>query len=474
MKNFYIWHRRLGLMACVFVLAWSLSGFLHPIMSWTQARPVKMAYDQKQLSEINFGITPAEALRRSGVTDFETLKVVSFAGESYYQVEPQKNAPLVYLNTSTGDQLEGGDEKYARHLARHYLGDEQSGIVAVNRLTKFGGLYTRQNRFLPVYEVAFDRSDNMKVYIDTSSSRVATLVNSIKSIIQTIFINVHNFEFAGIGEPYRSLLLVGFMLITFASAASGFLVYLIFWKRFRSKTNGNQRSLLRKYHRTIGIVTALFVLMMSFSGGFHAFEKRTPDERHLFSVSNNFSADVVQTPLTEIVSKAPAGATDLSLVKIGDTPFYRVTEKKSGAVYLNASTGATEANGELKYARSLANAFSGLPDSDIASVEKLTAFSGEYGFINKRLPVAKVQYDVPGNKRYYVETSTAKLGAQIEDNDLYEGYTFSLLHKMGILDFIGNLGKDLVLMTFATLNIIVASLGIWLFAAGNRRFLKMG
>jgi hypothetical protein len=472
-KNFYLWHRRLGIMACAFVFVWSLSGFLHPIMSWTQPRPVKMSYQGTPLAEMKFGLSPVAALKLHGIADFGSFGVASFGGKSFYQIETNRHASLVYLDTETGEKLENGDEKYAEHLARYFTGDQTSPISKIKRITDFGGNYTFQNRFLPVYEVEFVRADKMAAYIETSSSRVATLVDRRKATIQWIFTNMHNFGWAGLGEPYRSLLLVCFMLITFSAAASGFFVYLLFWKKFKSETNGNSRSFLRKYHRSIGIVVALVVMMMSFSGGFHAFEKRTPDDRHLFATENTFSTGDLSIPLPEVLAKTSAETVNVSLIKIAERPFYRLTNKQNEAVYIDSSTGAIEPNGELKYSRSLANLFSGMSDAEIVSVQTISAFTGEYGFINKRLPIAKVQYDRPGNIRYYVETSTGRLGARIEDSNLYEGYTFSYLHKWQFLNFLGNIPRDLVIMSFAALNIIVALLGLCLFVLSNKKRFKV-
>ncbi len=90
----------------------------------------------------------------------------------------------------------------------------------------------------------------------------------------------------------------------------------------------------------------------------------------------------------------------------------------------------------------------------------ITKFKGEYGFVNKRLPVYKVQYDLPNNERIYVETSTGKLGAKIENKLAVSGFLFAYLHKYHFLDFAGKTTRDIATVFFAFGNFVVALLGL--------------
>jgi len=47
----------------------------------------------------------------------------------------------------------------------------------------------------------------------------------------------------------------------------------------------------------------------------------------------------------------------------------------------------------------------------VVSPELVTKFAGEYGFVNKRLPVLKLGYAGPGHPALYVEPATGRLAA---------------------------------------------------------------
>ena len=468
-----MWHQWIGIAACLILFAWSFSGFLHPVMSWTQPRPVQMFYKTEALSAEKIGVSPADALRQNNIENFTRLNTVSFGGESFYQIEPSKNAPLIYLNTKTGERLDGGDEKFAEHLARYYTGDTQSGIREIKYLTEFSDNYNWTNRLLPAYEIKFDRPDKMTAYVETSGARLATMNNSRKVFIQSIFTNLHNLEILNLRQPFGIAVKMIFMSIVFFTALSGILVYGLFWKRFQP-LNGNRttRKSLRQWHRTIGILISLGALAISFSGAFHAFGKRNNDITKVVQTENSFATGQIKTTLTDALSKSE-NPHNAALVKIDDAPFYRIVQADKKTVFVSAETGETETNGEIKLARSVANSLSGFTEKDIVSVEPIKNFTDEYGFINKRLPVVKVQYKRDSDARYYVETSNGTLAAKVDNLNAVEGYSFGFLHKWDILGtVIGKVARDILLMLFAFGNMTVTVFGVWLFILGRKN--KLG
>ena len=472
-RRLYIWHQWIGIVACLIVFMWSFSGFLHPIMSWTQPRPVQMFYKTDALTADKIGVSPADALRQNNIENFTRFNTVSFGGESFYQIEPTKNAPLIYLNLKTGAKLDGGDEKFAEHLARYYTGEENAKIREIKYLTEFSDNYNWTNRLLPAYEIKFDRPDKMTAYVETSGARLATMNNSRKVFIQSIFVNLHNLEILNLSQPFGIAVKMIFMSIVFFTALSGVLVYGLFWKRFKP-LNGNRttRKSLRYWHRTIGIFISLGALAISFSGAFHAFEKRNNDTTKVVQTENSFATNQLKTPLTDALSKAE-NANTVALVEIDQTPFYRIVQADKKVIFVNAETGETESNGELKLARSIANSLSGFSEKDIVSVEPIKNFTDEYGFINKRLPIVKVQYNRDSDARYYVETSSGTLAAKVDNLNAIEGYSFGFLHKWDVLgSVVGKTIRDILLMLFAFGNMTVAALGVWLFVLGRKK--KLG
>lgn len=138
------------------------------------------------------------------------------------------------------------------------------------------------------------------------------------------------------------------------------------------------------------------------------------------------------------------------------------SHRPSAAILLPADHAATSLN-MLSLARKQASAYAGLPAQAAIKTELITEFGKEYGFIFKRLPVVKVQFAGSGNPRYYIEPATGALAAEIRDVDATEGKTFAYMHKWTWLDA-NKVIRDVLMMLFALGNVLVASLGLWLFA----------
>lgn len=157
----------------------------------------------------------------------------------------------------------------------------------------------------------------------------------------------------------------------------------------------------------------------------------------------------------------------MSVVNMGTSLYWQASiidqENKVKTIYLNVSTLKELNNGEEIYAAFLANSYSSNKAEAIVSVKKINSFGGEYGFVNKRLPVMKVQYNNNGNERYYVETSSGKLSVRIEDKDLYEGLSFAFLHKFHFTDALGKTTRDIITVIAALANLIVVVIGLVLF-----------
>ena len=137
--------------------------------------------------------------------------------------------------------------------------------------------------------------------------------------------------------------------------------------------------------------------------------------------------------------------------------------------YVNTSNYTLLKDGDQKYAHYLANTFSGNSDKDVISDSVITKFEGEYGFVNKRLPVWKVAYAKNNNERYYVETTSGKLSVKVDDTDIFEGLSFSFLHKHHFMDFAGKEWRDFSTMFWAMAQIMVVVVGFTLYFKSRKK-----
>ncbi|MBX7222830.1 MAG: PepSY domain-containing protein [Blastocatellia bacterium] len=468
-KQWYVLHRWLGAVSCLAVLVWCVSGFLHPVMSWTQPRPRLMAPKAQRLEPGGFGLSPAEILNRQGINEIEGGQMVFIAEQPFLQVKWKEGLPFLYFNPADGTRLPDGDQKYAVFLARTCLGEFQAPVSEVVRLTEFDRDYRSINRLLPVYKVVFDRPDGMAVYVDPEGSRISTLEHRLKRRLSWTFGMFHNWEFLGAGTRLRVAALVFLSGLTLAVAVSGLVVYGLLWKRLRTIPARNHgRNRLKRYHRILGLAVSVVMMLFSFSGGLHAFEKPAdaatdPTERSAVPLP----VTALRTSPDRILhdTRLAPGVVSLNLVQMEGRWLYRVTGMDQSVYCFDPETGALVPGAAAQYPIQLATGFSGLAPSRIVSTSLQTQFDAEYGFINKRLPVVKVQYRADRNPRLYVDPVTGVLAARFSDGGRsFENFTFTRLHKWQFLDSLtGKMVRDVLMMLTVSGMALVAGMGLVMF-----------
>lgn len=507
-QHMYKWHRAIGLITIIPVIFWTLSGLMHPFMAHffkPQIAHEKLEQQIINKNQLHFSIQ--EVLKQNFINDFKNFRIVQFNNSTYYQVK-MIPGDLLYFDTSNAKKLENGDQKYAEWLSRYFLDDQKSDIKKSEIVTEFNSQYKYVNRYLPVYKLSFDRTDAMEVYVETSSSKLATFNPVSRQWFIWFFDTFHNWSFidAISNNSIRIITMILLLSIIGFSALSGILIYGLLWKQFKKTDSLQPKKGLRKYHRQIGIWISLFTLTFAFSGAYHATTKWEP-----YTLSQ-----MIYEPTFE--TKEIPGANNkvdldwnrfqnMSIITLNDTAYYRcqLAEKetkrfkkpksdskwnkkedtKSEVLYINATTNKIAPNLDLEYAEFLAYYFTdGAPkasccemidtseDDSQPSFENIKLLeskvlndfeSREYGFVNKRLPVVKLAYDTPEKTTYFIETSTSRLAAVINNSDRVEGYSFAILHKFLFMDWAGKNIRDLSMVLAALTILVVSILGFILF-----------
>jgi uncharacterized iron-regulated membrane protein len=483
MTRLFLLHRWLGVIACIGVLMWGISGVLHPIMSRLQPRP---AVPTPPVESVTFkdALPLAAVLKRARLGDIDTLRAIGWNGRVYYQIGLPDQPEKLYVDAHTGAVLDDGDRRYAEYLARHFLADMQSPVSSVELVNEFTGEYNYVNRLLPVYRVSFERPDRLRAYVDTTESRLGTLVDDTKAWMSVLFRTMHNWEFLSAHPRLQLAVMAMFLGAAFVTAVFGIVLYGFLWKSARQRLKSQK---LRRTHRFLGIAVSITTLTFAFSGAFHLLKTFERDREAHPVLERRFAVADLERP-----ALPPGDHARVALSRLADGVYFRLAAaapvsnggehdhhgdgaKRAPTLtieYRHARTGALLENGTDIHVRQLAGFYSGLPESRIVSVKAITRFEGEYGFIFKRLPVYRVEYDTPDHRRFYVEPATGALAARIDDSDALEGKTFSYLHKWHITDN-GKDVRDSLLALFALGNVAVALMGLALFTRrmlpGRRR-----
>lgn len=517
-KNIYRWHRTTSLIIALPVLLWAVSGFMHPVMTNFRPKVGTQFLSPQPVDSSQLNVPLKEALVKNNIDTFRNFRIVQMSGYWFYQVQLPDQPVLQYISTQTGMPLRNGDQLYARWLAKQFLTGKAKAadtlvdehvhdccknaataimkdstgakISGVELVEHFNSEYKYINRLLPVYKVSFEQEDGIRIYVETQQDRFAFAMNNTRAFCDKFFSLFHTWswlEFLGKG---RLIVEMTFTLMAFLTTIMGIC---IFFSTKTKKPNGNAVVAARRNHRWVSIVVSLFTLMFTFSGCYHAFSKFKPDTRDNYYVKNSFTPTDVDLnfPRLQTVIGKDKTITNVSLVRLNDNNYWQVSVKENdrsilteergrdlmknksvpapNTIYINTSNYSILVNGEVMYARYLANTFSRHTEQEVLQTEIITKFAGEYGFVNKRLPVWKISYAANYNERLYVETGTGKLAAVINDIDLIDGYSFALLHKHEFMAWAGKPIKDFSTMFWALAQVAMIITGLTLYIRWQQR-----
>lgn len=488
--NWMFWHRWLGILTCIGIILWAVSGISHPIMSRLQPSPVAFSAPSAQF-DLKHAIHIKSVLSQYGISNVQHISLAQFDGASYYRVSVDPNQPARYFDLVTGVELYHGDAAYAQYLAKHFTGKKAKDIREVALITSFSDDYHEVNRLLPVWRIAFSNNQHLRAYIDTEQSRLATLVNDRRYWLTRLFQFGHNWSFLA-GAPLWQVSMAAIVLCAvLMSAFSGLYIY---FKLGKAKQRLATKP-LRHWHRRLGLLVSFSALIFASSGLFHLIMSYQQQKEAITLPVENVSIEQLSDMVWQKIVSKPLAKLDLighdnhlywqvlslSTAAKNQMPISQVailaSEKAHAehAPHVNMDTKVMpyllpaeyeSENNPIQsiedFAKSKVLSLGAAANSEVVSTAWITQFKNEYGFIFKRLPVIKVQMKDKDNTRYYVEPATGALSAKVRDIDGVEGFVFAYLHKWSF-DFLNKNVRDIMVSLFALANIVVAFMGLVLF-----------
>jgi len=474
---------------------------MHPLMTNIRPEVVTQTLPQLAIDPAHIQTDLATALQKNRIDSISSFRLVHIDTTWFYQVVvPQKREP-VYLSTVNGKELTAGNWLYAQHLARQFLegplspgsseapppaapdaaashdccdaatscvlnGSRGARVADASMITAFDKEYKSINRLLPVYKVSFERPDGIRIYVETTQDRFAFAMDNKRAAFDTVFRLLHNWDWLDVLGNGR--LVVLFLLTGTAFLTSVMGVYLFFATKSKM-ANGNGLVKARYWHRYTAIVAALFTLMWTFSGAWHALSKFREDTRGLHFEGKRFAATNLHWPFDSLQQTVKAPITNISIVRMDTDTYWQIYTKNAGIQYVHTADGSLLREGDAKYAVFLAGQFSGHPERAIRAVTPVTQFTNEYNFRDKLLPVWRVAYDRRQHERYYVETRSGSLSVRIDDWDFMEGYSFALFHKHHFMEWGGKMLRDFSTMLWALTQVVMVIVGLVLYMKWRSR-----
>lgn len=474
----YRWHQSIGFYIALAIIAWGLSGLAHPIISRLNPKPVMFTAPAQAL-KLPAQFELSALLQQHSIKTVERLRIFTWDNKSVARIKSEHG--IQYFDLKALSIISDGNRQYAEYLARHYTGDHASKIKNIQTKATFSNDYNYINRLLPVQQVQLNREDGLRAYVDTDSGRLGSLSDDRKYITATLFRNLHSLVFIE-SLTLRTVIMLSLLTLGFIISAVGLWLYIILWRRgaFKKKHDTG-----RRWHRASGVFVALAAMGFCFSGGYHAWYKFSSAQKNQGLEASNtqllqyFPRQEIHLS-TKALQQALQGQaiSNIQLVNIDGKPSWYIDKVKpsghqhhqhhgpaksvaqSNVLYLNSELALME-DGPQQQALYLAAELSGLPQDKASPATLVNSFGGEYGFVNKRLPVYKIDYDMPGQPSLYIENSTHTLAATITNSARIEGLSFAYIHKWHHLDFLGKTARDIVIALFSLGIIVTLGFGMW-------------
>jgi hypothetical protein len=427
-------HKTLAWVAGVVAVLWAATGFLHPVMSWTAPRAAVQAPPVGAL-DLQGVLPPAPLLAAHSLEETTLVRLVMIDEAPVWLATDPKGPERLALDARTGELRPDAERRHAEALARHYADLPDTEISSAQIITVFSTTYPSVNRLLPIWEVRFDTPDGLTLYVDTGMDRLAAVTNDQRRVLLSVFQNIHTLKFLETVEPLRLALILALVGTVVATTVFG---AMMLW---RARGRG-----LYRFHTMLAWIALPLVLMFTLSGLFHLI------------VTNNLSPAAPPSAAPFAVASLPAppsAAPGIAVDHLAATAGGWRIEAGGRGFYLDPAVT------DQSRARDLAGA------NQTASVSLVTRFGGDYSFINKRLPVWRVE---GADGLVFVDVREGLIaGAHHADPvKALEGWSFDNLHKWEFLNPIGRRNRDYATMAATAIIILTAGFGIALLLRRRR------
>lgn len=439
-------------------MAWTLSGFLHPLMGLLAPMPAQRTPPSTTLVPGALSASVPDVLREGGGA--AVVRTVPGPGGALWQLT-MPDGERRYRQMD-GRPWPGSDRDYARWLAGWYLGEERA-VRSVERIDDFGPDYPWVNRLLPVWAVRFEGDEGLVAYVHTETGVLASLSDQRRRWMQAGFRQVHTLAFLGGLDPLRRAVVASAMTVLLLIGAAGLVLW---WGRPASSKVPS----LRCWHRRLALWAGLPLLGMASSGLIHTLWKAgdAPDRglalpSALVVPSTTLDGTRLAQSLTPSDGEpawSQASMTTLAdgrpvlVLRVPRASGWGVPVPEARVVDLVSATVVDDSERGLA---SAAAARHGVPSD---ALRRVTRFGPDYDFRNRRLRAWIAT--APDGGRIAFDPDTAQRLDTMSATAVAEAWVFSIVHKWQPLSWL--LGsparRDALQVAVLAVGLLLAGLGI--------------
>lgn len=469
----YIFHRWTGIVLCLFMALWFLSGVVMMYVGYpklTQAERLAHLPDlvlpeiccispQQALINARSTFAKSEAKKEQGMRERERADAeikLTMIGDKPYWLVSEGQRGQASVDAVTGIVTEHFDEAHALNVASRFISGATPGKVEIVKQDIFT-VSRALDAHRPMFHVALNDAEGTELYISPKTGEIirdSTLIergwNYIGSILHWLYPLKGDFF-----DPWRSDIIIYLSLVGTILAILGIWVGLMRWRVKKKFSNGSHSPYpggWMRWHHLIGLAFGVITLTWIFSGlmsmnPWKIFESHglRPDIRAYNG--NTLEKTAFTLSSHEVLAQTEFGVRELSLRVFDSRPYYLVYSSTGGTRMLAAD--AIETKPFVMFSEdALRKAAERLmPSYHIRSAEMLNEYDNYYysrrphtmsGHIERRLPILRVKFDDPNHTWVHIDPYTA--GVQSSSNDLgrVKRWLFNFLHSFDLRGFIDN------------------------------------
>lgn len=482
LKNARRWHNKLAIVGGIVLVIFCLSGLTHIIMIWSGPKQSSYFPPIVKLKAEMVSAIP-KILDNADIKEAIVVKIISSKEGGVLQVTESNNLARRYFNLTSYQEIDNYDQQHAVWLARYYTGKYNARIKSVIYQKEFDNSYPWVNRLLPVYRVVFDTEDNLTAFIYTEINALASLTNSWKTLMQSIFRALHTWSWLDSAENIRVIVMSVFLILLIIMVLSG--IMMIFYMK------GGKNS-TRRLHRMVSYVVWVPLLAFSISGLYHLLQNAHSDN-HVglqlgagFKVNSQKFGDSINwvemydnMPLNAI--SVVQGAEKKLMYRLGLSvvPNFQITRSQvydgiaveEPSIYIDSLTGKKLEVTDLEMVVHYANQYANVSYDMINSYKRITKFGIDYDFRNKRLPVWQLDTNSELQEKLFIDPITGIIVDRMMNLERYESYSFSFLHKWNFFTPVtGRKNRDIIMTIILGLILLIVILGFMILF--NKRNIK--
>lgn len=191
-----------------------------------------------------------------------------------------------------------------------------------------------------------------------------------------------------------------------------------------------------KLHKWLGWTGGLALLIFAISGMTHPLMTWTePKAASFFPPQVNVSAETAAKLPAILEQNKISTAMMVKIIPSEEGPLLQVTQSnKAPRRYFDLNTGAEKLNHDQKQAIWLARYYSGLKSTPIKSIQFQTDFSASYPWVNRLLPVYKIEFDTPDNRTTFIYTELSAMAGITNNWKTSVQTVFRTLHTWSWLE----------------------------------------